>query len=374
MKLKKTWLWTIVVSFLICFIIRTYWTVGENLFKLFFTSLTPFLIGAMIAFVVNIVLSVYELIYDKYFQTKVAQKMIRPLSLVLSYLTFILVIITIFSIVIPDLIASLRSLLGSTPSNIQNFLTDLEKNPSTAKVLDSVWKSLGTEEEIVSKITTYAQQILTQVLSSLNTVVSSIGSIASSLINLFVSLIFSIYVLANKEKLARQSSLLIDTYLSRIKDKVYFVLEIINNNFKNFFVGQTIEAVILGSLTALGMLLLQIPYATTIGILVGFTALIPVVGAYIGLVIGVVMISTVSFSKVIIFIIFLVIIQQIEGNLIYPKVVGNSVSLPGMWVLLAITVGGALYGVFGMLVAVPTFATIYQLIRHDVYRRQESKS
>jgi len=226
---------------------------------------------------------------------------------------------------------------------------------------------------LATTIQKYSQQVLKQVLTVLTSLLTSVTTLASTILNLFISLVFSIYVLASKEKLGHQFNLLIDTYLGKFAKTVHYVIGILHQRFHGFFVGQTMEAIILGTLTATGMFIFKLPYAATIGVLVAFTALIPVVGAYIGLCIGFILIATQSITKAIFFVIYLIILQQFEGNLIYPRVVGNSSGLPGMWVLLAITVGGSLWGVLGMLIAVPLSASIYQIIKDHVHKRQTLK-
>ena len=162
---------------------------------------------------------------------------------------------------------------------------------------------------------------------------------------------------------------MISTYCTKSSKKIFYILDVLDESFHSFIVGQCIEAVVLGSLCAIGMLILQLPYAVMIGAFIGFTALIPIAGAYIGAVVGAIMILTVSPLQALQFVIFIVVLQQIEGNLIYPKVVGQSIGLPGMWVLTAITVGGGVLGVGGMLLAVPLFAAGYRLLREDIAKR-----
>ena len=166
-----------------------------------------------------------------------------------------------------------------------------------------------------------------------------------------------------------------NTYLGKkFPGKITNVIDVIHNSFRNYIVGQCMEAVILGVLCILGMSILKLPYASMIGTLVGFTALIPVAGAYIGAVVGAFMIFTVSPIQAVIFVVFLVILQQLEGNLIYPKVVGSSIGLPGIWVLAAVTIGGGIMGVGGMLLGVPLTAAAYQLIKNDVKKRNARES
>ena len=194
-----------------------------------------------------------------------------------------------------------------------------------------------------------------------------LSSVFSTVVTLLVGVVFSIYLLIGKEKLGGQFQKLFAKYLpEKVIKKFYYVADILNQSFHSFIVGQCTEAVILGLLCMGGMFLLRLPYAAMIGCLVGFTALIPIAGAYIGAIVGAFMIFTVSPVKAIIFIAYLVILQQLEGNLIYPRVVGSSIGLPGVWVLAAVTIGGGVMGVSGMLLGVPIAATVYQLLKNDV--------
>ena len=290
----------------------------------------------------------------------------RPLSMILAYTTFVVVIIWLFSIILPDLIASISSLMNIDTSIIKKLIKEINQNPHIARVINYV----GSDKEIVSQITNFGQQILKQVLTALMSLMTSVTSIAQTFINVFMSVIFSFYVLGNKEKLGRQFNLLIDTFAGKYAKKMHYVIGILHKRFHGFIVGQTLEAMILGTLTAIGMMILSFPYASTIGVLVAFTALIPVIGAYIGVTIGFFLIVTQSVPQAVAFVIFMIILQQFEGNLIYPRVVGGSIGLPGMWVLVAITIGGSLYGFLGMLMAVPIAASIYQIIKDQVAKRQ----
>ncbi|MGT2926252.1 AI-2E family transporter [Streptococcus cuniculipharyngis] len=364
MTFNKSRFLFVVLTFSACYAIMTYWKVGESLLGTLYQSLSPFLTGAGIAYIVNIVMSNYETLLLKLFKKPIKGQ--RGLSLLLAYLTFAFVFFVIFSIVLPDLIASLQRLLAINPSDIQKILDDIQNNDYVAKVVDY----LGGEAEISKQISSYSRQISNQFLGILSNVVSSVSSFASGLISVFVSFVFSIYILASKEDLGRQINLLIDTYLGRFSTKFHYIRQTLHQSFSRFFIGQTLEAMILGSLTTLGMLMFKLPYAPTIGIVIAFTALIPVVGAYIGVAIGTILIMTQSINQAIFFVVYIVILQQFEGNLIYPRVVGGSIGLPGMWVLLSITVGGALAGILGMLVAVPIAASLYKLLKDHIAKRQ----
>ncbi|MGT2636761.1 AI-2E family transporter [Streptococcus ratti] len=366
MKIKKSYIAYPVLVFVICYAIVANWSAGANLLNTFVAALSPFLTGAAIGYIVNIVMSAYEKLYDKFITSQRLLKAKRPLTMILAYATFVLLVTLIFTIVLPDLIASLKSLLSINPKDIQSIINEVQHNKWVSKILEVS----GGDAQLSKLISNYSRQILNQFLSVLTNVLASVTSIASTLISIFVSIIFSMYVLANKEKLGRQFNLLIDTYLGKYAGTVHYLVGILHSRFHGFFVGQTLEAMILGTLSAIGMMLLGLPYAATIGVLIAFTALIPVVGAYIGVTIGTILILTQSFSQAVVFVVFLVLLQQFEGNVIYPRVVGGSIGLPSMWVLLAITIGGALAGLVGMLMAVPILASLYQIIKDHVYKKQ----
>ena len=201
----------------------------------------------------------------------------------------------------------------------------------------------------------------------MNMIFMVITAFFSGVVVEILSIIFAIYLLASKEKLHDRLNDIIDSYFKpKICEKIRYFSAIINDCFHKFIVGQTTEAVILGVLCTVGMLVLRLPYATMIGALVGFTAIVPVVGAFAGAIVGAFMISTVSMVEAVIFIVFIVILQQLEGNLIYPKVVGSSLGLPSMVILATVTVGGGVFGVLGMVLGVPLVSAAYKIITADV--------
>lgn len=203
----------------------------------------------------------------------------------------------------------------------------------------------------------------------------TVASLVSTVVDFFFSFVFAIYILFNKEKLTNQASRLIHAWLPRdFGEWLIHAASIANVTFRNFISGQSLEAIILGSLCTVGMLIMQIPYAPMVGALVGVTALIPVVGAFIGAIIGAFMILTVDPLKAVIFIIFLLILQQVEGNHIYPKVMGSRVNLPGMWILAAVLVGGGTNGPVGMLLSVPIASIAYTLIKEATHNRERKQA
>lgn len=367
MKFTKSSLGWLLLAFGLCYGLMTYWTVGESIVTTIYAASMPFLGGAAIAYIVNIVMSAYEGLMDKLSKGSFKHK--RAVALPLAYLTFVFVMVGIFAIVLPDLIRSLQVLLQINTQDIQSVFNQIQENELVKQAINALGIDLNSQ--VSSLVSNATQQLSQQFLSILTNLLNSMTSLTSGALNLFVSIIFSFYVLGSKETLARQFNLLFATFFGKYQRSISFVRQILHESFRNFFVSQTLEAIILGSLCAIGMLILGLPYAATVGILLAFTALIPVVGGFIGLTIGAILILTQSLSQALIFVVFLLILQQLEGNLIYPKVVGNSIGLPGMWVLMSITIGGALMGILGMLIAVPIAATLYKLLRHYVHRRQE---
>ena len=206
----------------------------------------------------------------------------------------------------------------------------------------------------------------------LNSAVGIATSAFGVIAKVVIGLIFALYLLFGKEKLSAQGLKILRAYLKpEQKDTVLYVLRTIHEAFSNFIVGQCTEAVILGVLCTLGMTVLGLPYAVMTGTIIGVSALIPVVGAYIGGALGAFMIFTVDPAQTLVFLIFLVVLQQLEGNIIYPRVVGNSIGLPGLWVLAAVTIGGGVMGVGGMLIGVPLSAALYKLFANHVNRKLE---
>ncbi|MBR0327717.1 MAG: AI-2E family transporter, partial [Clostridia bacterium] len=289
----------------------------------------------------------------------------RPVSLLLAFVTLVAVVALVIWLIVPKLVDCVALLINELPKAIRSVIAWMEKfhvlpEDIIASLEKIDWKSrVG---EIFNAVTTGIGSVV-------NVALSVVTSVFSALVSAFLSTIFAIYLLADKEGILNRVSrlsrrIMPEKWYSRT---VYF-FTVAHDCFTRYIVGQCTEAVILGALCTVGMLILRLPYATMIGALVAFTALIPVAGAYIGAGVGAFMILTVSPVKALIFIVFLVILQQFEGNVIYPRVVGSSMGLPGIWVLAAVTVGGGIMGVAGMLIGVPLAATVYRLVARDVRR------
>ena len=366
---KNQFIW-LAVLFFSCFLIYTYWETVVSICNTIYVASQPFLVGAGIAFVVNILMSFYEKLLVKFIPFGFIAKIKRPIALLSALATIGLVFTWVVFTVLPDLIDSINTLNSQDPSAINNYNNWLLKNKSLQKII----QDLGGVTQVRELINSYSAQLLQQIMNGLTSFLTSLTSLPSTLINLFISIVFSCYVLAGKEKLGNQGNRLVDVYLGRYGKTFHYVVAILNNRFHNFFVYQSIEACILGTLCYIGMRIFNFPYAATISILIGFSAMIPVLGAYIGVTIGTILIMTHSVTLALLFVAYVVILQQFEGNLIYPYVVGGSTGLPVVWVILAITIGSALGGILGMLVSVPVAATLYQIVKDNVVTREKAKA
>ena len=290
--------------------------------------------------------------------------------MIVSFLIVLLIVVLVIALVVPELIKSISMIINRLPVAFRN----LSENELITKYLPVISEYISNINwnEIVNR----AQRFFTDNFGGMaGNLISTVSTVFSSVLNFVLGLIFSIYLLLSKDRLCAQAKEIMEHYVKKSwNEKIQYVLTILNRNFHRFIVGQCTEAVILGVLCAVGMVIFRFPYAIMIGVLVGFTALIPVVGAYVGAAAGIFMMLTISPMKALMFVIFIVVLQQLEGNLIYPRVVGNSLGLPALWVLVAVTVGGGIGGVIGMLVAVPIVSSIYQLVQNDVRKRRAVKA
>lgn len=365
----KFWLRLGVTLFLLYLSIH-YWGAISHLLLLALGAAFPLLLGCVIAYAVNILMSIYERVFMPNHGGLMA-RVRRPLCLLLAYTSLVALVFLIVRMILPELVQCIGLLIQEAIPLVERLNKLLNQNLDLSQLLASYGFALSDGTVNWQEALTAAIKWITQGLGGvMGSMISLFSSLFSTFFTLVISLIFSIYLLLGKERLSRQSTLVLKTYLkpSWYRSLIYF-LETLNNCFHRFIVGQCTEAVILGLLCIGGMILFRFPYATMIGTLIGFTALIPVAGAYIGAGVGAFMIFTVSPIQALLFLLFIAVLQQLEGNLIYPKVVGSSIGLPGIWVLTAVTVGGGMLGIFGMLLAVPLAATFYQILRNDVNRR-----
>lgn len=332
--------------------------------------LIPFFIGGAIAFILNIPMNYIEnKIFNnsKIIKCKISKSIYRPISLILSIIFVILIFSAVINIVVPQLISTFYSI----GNNIYEFI------PRAIEFFKSVIKS-DEAVNYIEKVKNLDWQIVLNYVSNflksggnmLNSTINVVSTIFSTTVNIIIGFIFALYILLQKEKLSIQVTKIIFAICpKKIAIEILNIAKLSYRTFSNFFTGQCFEACILGFMFFIVLTILRMPYSLLIGVLIAFTALIPIVGAFIGCFISVMLILMVSPVQVIIFIIVFLILQQIEGNLIYPHIVGNSVGLPSIWVLVAVTLGGNLFGVLGMLVFIPLSSVIYTLFRQWVNKK-----
>jgi len=355
------------ISIFLLVLCITYWQPVVAFLIVFVKAAEPLLVGFVIAYLVNILMAFYENYYFPKKKTTFVEKSRRPVCMLAAFITVLGIVVAIVSLIIPELSACIQLLVAKVPQAIENVLN----SGVLQRIVPENYMDYLEHFDWQEKMMDVVKGITSGVSSMFDAVAAVVSAVFSALVLMLISVIFAIYLLLGKEKLQEQLKRIIQTYMKRSwGEKLFYVAGILNECFHNYIVGQCIEAVILGTLCALGMTVLRLPYATMIGALIGFTALIPVVGAYIGGGVGAFMIFTVSPIKALIFLVFLVILQQLEGNIIYPKVVGSSIGLPGLWVLAAVTVGGSLMGVLGMLMGVPVAAAVYKILRNDLHNRE----
>ena len=332
----------------------------------------PLILGCLFAYVLNIIMKALEKHWFPMTNSKTAIQARRGICVFLSIFLVFGAIFLIIRIVLPELVEAFSVMADEIPvyfEKVQDWIVvNGDMFPSLAEQIGGMeinW------QEMFNKVFTYVTSGFSSMLSSAFTF---IFQIMSSVVNVTIATIFAVYILMNKEKLQSQAKTLQNVYMKKSHMKrINHVIYTANESFTSFITGQCVEAVILGILCTVGMLILRFPYAPMVGTFIGATALIPMVGAYIGAVVGAFMIFTISPIQAVGFIVFIIILQQLEGNLIYPKVVGASIGLPGIWVLAAVTIGGGLGGIPGMLIGVPLTATIYRLICQDVQERTRHK-
>lgn len=328
---------------------------------------SPFIFGAIVAFVLNVLVNFIERKLFGKVKKKTWLKIKRPLSIAISVVLVIFIIVFIMNLLIPQLKNSVSLFTDSLPTykeDIINIMNKFNLEETTIKKVSDYLDNFG------KVITDYIKGNSKDVITVTTEVATSLIAIISKAV---IAIVFAIYIIAQKETLKRQFNKLMNAYLKpRTVDRINKYASMANTTFSNFVTGQCLEALIFGSLCFLGMLILRLPYATTIAVLLGFTALIPVFGAFIGTFLGAFLILMISPIKAIIFVVFILVLQQIEGNLIYPKVVGKSVGLPGIWVLLSVTIGASVGGILGMLIATPLCSLLYILLRQAVNDRINS--
>ena len=362
---KLMWLITFTVLLLVGtqkvdVVINTiYWIIG---------ILQPFIIGGCIAFILSVPMKQFE---NKVFRkgkskNRILEKIRRPLSILLSILCVSGIVFIVSFLIIPELGATLDTLIFTT---IPQFVEDVSiwveemivKYPDIEQYFsEDTFDWANISNSVLEFVNGFANGVL-------NSAINIIGSIVSTVANVVIGFVFAVYILFNKEKLAVQGRKLIYSFLPiKRADRMVQILHLTNKSFSSFISGQCVEAVIEGFLFFVVLSIFRFPYAMLIGVLCAFTALIPIFGAFIGSMIGALLIFMVSPIQALWFVVIFLVLQQVESNLIYPHVVGGTIGLPSIWVLFAVTIGGSLMGLIGMLVFIPLFSVFYTLVKENV--------
>lgn len=335
----------------------------------------PFLYGGVIAFVLNLPMRGIEEGLFKGWNGKVAKRLKRPVSMLLAIVAVALVITVVISIMVPQISTTAATLGKEIPIFFSDLLVELEKLSKKYPELQDPVKAL---ENLKINWESVADSVIGFLKNGVGNVLTSTVNVASSIVggvvNGVISFIFALYILSQKEKLKNQGTRILSAYLpEKVTEKILQICALLYKNFSNFITGQCLEAVILGTMFVIAMKIFRMPYAVMVGVLIAFTALIPIVGAFIGCVVGAFLILIENPMLAFWFVIMFLVLQQIEGNLIYPKVVGNSVGLPSIWVLAAVSLGGSMFGVAGILFFIPLLATAYALLRDSVNQRNAKR-
>lgn len=353
--------------------IVVYWLLHETerfgeLWSHLMAMISPFILGAALAFILNVPMRAIERMLKGIKRPGLR----RMTAILLTIVAVILILVGVFCLLVPQIVDTIQLLIPKLTAfclNLESaFWAFLDDNPQLME-----WISANTELQNFDWAT-FIQKIFSMLTNSVSVIAngafSAVGSVAGALVDAVIALVFALYCLSRKEILARQGRLLVYSILpEKICDRIIRVLRLTNSTFSNFISGQCLEAVILGCLFAIAMAFFRMPYITLVSVLVAVTALVPVVGAFVGCILGAFFILVNDPFQAVIFVAMFLVLQQIENNLIYPRVVGTSIGLPGMWVLVAVSVGGEIMGVGGMFIMIPVASVLYTLTREFTHRR-----
>ncbi len=358
----------IVAVFLVCLVYPSQLFAGiAALYKV----ILPLVIGGAFAYCINLLCVRLEKYFWPNTKANFAKKLRRPLAILTSLALILVIIAGVLWLIIPQFVAAINNFFTSVPKTLEQLNRWLEHSNQATALTQQITDAQIDWDSIKDKVMSYASSGISGLLSSS---VSLFGSLASVLFDFILAFIFSIYLVNGKEKIGSRLNRVGNAFLpAKAMKKSHYFLHETNIVFSSFIVGQVLEAFILGTLCTLGMLLFRFPSAVSIGALIGMTALVPMVGAFIGGAVGFVLIAVINPLQAVLFVVFLVCLQQLEGNVIYPRVVGGSIGLPGIVVLAAITVGSGLGGIVGMLIGVPIAATAYRLLHNATLRKEASR-
>lgn len=339
-------------------------------FSTFFSFIKPFIWGFVIAFILNKPIKFFKNLFQKIFKKfKSNKKVSLIISVFVTYVLFIGFVVLLISFILPQFSDSIALFIN----NIENYSSNIEKIfNNIINIFNLQDFSLVDLNQIIQNNMQQLSNIASQLLTKL---ISMTAGIAVAFLNIFISIIVSVYVSSSSDKLSRQTNTLLDAYVpNKVNQKIKEIAHLTFNTFNNFVSGQLFEALVLGCMCFIGMSIFRFEYALLISVMIAITSIIPVIGAFIGAVPSVFLLFMISPIKALWFIVFIIIVQQLENNFIYPKVVGNKIGLPAIWVLLAIVVGGGLFGVVGILLGVPVCSIIYTLLKEGAYKKQAQKN
>ena len=350
------------------------WNSIMGLIGSIYKTLGPIINGAIFAYILNLLMVRYERLFSK-LQVKMPfiKELKRPVSMLLSLLTFVLAVIMILVLVLPQLSTAISRFIEVIPSVSTWLQKAVEEYDAYFPQLQSLMSQLNINW---GSLIQQSMTVLNSLSSNfLNITFTTITGVASNTINSILSLMVALYILGSKERLLVQSKRVIMAYLKPSQAQTFLdIIRLMNESFTNFFVGMTLEGIILGSLVTVAASIFNLPYAGMLGVIAGVMALIPIIGGYISAAVGTLMLLAVSPSQALFYLVMVIIIMQLEGNLIYPRVVGGSIGLPGLWVLVAFPVGGGLMGISGMILGIPLAATLYKLLGRDVLMREKRQT
>lgn len=368
---KKQTRWLIglgVAAVILYFALKNFDILGDMVLHIFGIFL-PLILGLAFAMILNVPMSLLEKRLFRKAKRPFWRRLRRPLAIFLSVLLIFSILAGIIWLIIPELVSAIRIVAEHLIEWIDR-LTQLSHEDMMQLPFGRILVNINWDNTLSS----IRNWLKSQSGNIVSTAVGTIGSVIGGVVNFVFGLVFAVYILANKEKLKLQVIRLMQAWLpERFCMKLTRTSSIVRINFRNFVAGQSLEALILGSLCIVGMAILRIPYPLMVGTLVGIGALVPVIGAVAAAGIGAFIIFTESPVQALVFLVFLIILQQIDGNLIYPRIMGERVNLPAMWILAAVTVGGGIAGPIGMLLGVPIASTVYALVKDATEQREKKK-
>ena len=326
----------------------------------------PLIIGSAIALIVNVPMGFLEKRLWKKRENKILLSLRRPVAFLISFVFIIGIFVGVLAIVLPTFVETVTVIVRSVIEHVNrlNSMTDAEiaDLPLGEIILKVDWNHL---------VESAKEWLADRAALITNTVFGTVTSLVGGMMDAFVAIVFSVYILFNKEKIKKQAKRIVNAWLpKKTGEWTYHAVSVLSVSFKNFISAQFLESIIVGVLCFIGMIIFGFPYAGMVSVLIGVTALVPIVGGFIGCGIGAFMMLTIDPVKALWFIVFFIALQQIEGNTIYPKVMGSRVKLPSMWILAAVTVGGGIGGAIGMLLAVPIASTVYTLFKEETVKRE----